>query len=104
GEERPTAVVVANVNAAYGALAAARRLGLSVPEDLSVVAIHDAWTAEHTWPPLTTVRMPLREVGATALRAVVENLASGARADVVVTDPAPNLVERASTAEPREKN
>ncbi|MFV9426565.1 LacI family DNA-binding transcriptional regulator [Microbacterium sp. S1037] len=103
-EERPTAVVVANVNAAYGALAAARRLGLSVPEDLSVVAIHDAWTAEHTWPPLTTVRMPLREVGATALRAVVENLASGARADVVVTDPAPNLVERASTAEPREKN
>lgn len=104
GEQRPTAVVVANLNAAYGALAEARRLGVRVPEDLSVVAIHDAWTAEHAWPPLTTVRMPLRGLGATALRALVENLASGARADVVVTEPAPVLVVRASTAEPRVKN
>jgi len=104
GEGRPTAVVVANVNAAYGVLTAARRLGAGVPEDLSVVSIHDAWTAEHSWPPLTTVRMPLRELGATALRAVVENLASGARADAVVTDPEPVLVVRASTAERRVKN
>ena len=61
--EPPTAVVVANVNAAHGALLEARRLGLRVPEDLSIVAIHDAWTAENAWPPLTTVRMPLYELG-----------------------------------------
>ncbi|WP_285136107.1 LacI family DNA-binding transcriptional regulator [Microbacterium sp. lyk4-40-TSB-66] len=99
--ERPTAVVVANINASYGVLAEARRLGVDVPADLSVVAIHDAWTADHAWPPLTTVRMPLRELGATALRAVVENISSGVTVDAVVRDPAPVLVERSSTAPPR---
>jgi DNA-binding LacI/PurR family transcriptional regulator len=101
---RPTAAVVANINAAYGVLAEARRLGVSVPEELSVVAIHDAWTAEHTWPPLTTVRMPLRELGETALRALVGNLSSGEAADAVVDQPRPMLVSRASTASPGLKN
>lgn len=99
--ERPTAVVVANINAAYGVLAEARRHDVRMPEELSVVAMHDAWTAEHSWPPLTTVRMPLRELGATALRAVVESISSDVTVDAVVRDPAPVLVERASTAPPR---
>ncbi len=98
GTRRPTAVVVANVNAAYGVLTEARRLGARVPEDLSVVAIHDAWTAEHSWPPLTTVRMPLRELGETALRALIAHLSSGETEDAVVREPSPRLVIRASTA------
>ena len=49
--EPPTAVVVANVNAALGALLEARIRGLRVPEDLSIVAMHDAWPAEYVMAP-----------------------------------------------------
>ncbi len=98
--EPPTAIVVANVNAAHGALLECRRLGLRVPEDLSIVAMHDAWTAENAWPPLTTIRMPLYELGRTAMGAIFDRITVGSVSDVVVTDPAPMLVERESTAPP----
>lgn len=97
---RPTAVVVANVNAALGALLEARRLGLRVPEDLSIVAMHDAWTAETAWPPLTTVRMPLYELGRAGMAAIFDRITAGTVADVTVHDPAPLLVVRESTAAP----
>ncbi|KRB36812.1 LacI family DNA-binding transcriptional regulator [Microbacterium sp. Root180] len=100
-ETPPSAVVVANVNAAHGALLEARRLGMTVPEDLSIVAMHDAWTAENAWPPLTTVRMPLYELGRTAMAALFERITAGTVADVVVSDPAPQLVVRESTGAPR---
>jgi LacI family transcriptional regulator len=98
---RPTAVVVANVNAALGALLEARVLGIRVPEELSIVAIHDAWTAETTWPPLTTVRMPLYELGRNAMRAIYELITQGKVEDITVTDPPPELIVRGSTAPPR---
>lgn len=98
--DRPTAIVVANVNAAHGALLEARTLGWRVPEDLSIVAMHDAWTAENTWPPLTTVRMPLYELGRQAMAAIFERITSGTVADHVVRDPAPELIVRDSTAAP----
>ncbi|HEY4270011.1 MAG TPA: LacI family DNA-binding transcriptional regulator [Galbitalea sp.] len=98
--EPPTAIVVANVNAAIGVLLEARILGLHVPEELSIVAVHDAWTAENTWPPLTTVRMPLFELGRQAMSAMVERITSGLVTDRVVNDPAPVLVVRESTAPP----
>jgi LacI family transcriptional regulator len=96
--EPPTALVVANVNAALGLLVEARTLGISVPEGLSIVAIHDAWTAANAWPPLTTVRMPLYELGKVSMSAIFERIRSEAIDDVVVTDPAPELVLRESTA------
>jgi LacI family transcriptional regulator len=95
---RPTALVVANVNAALGLLVEARALGIHVPNDLSIVAIHDAWTAENAWPPLTTVRMPLYELGKVSMAAIVDRIRSEAIEDFVVTDPAPELILRESTA------
>jgi len=97
--ERPTAVVFANVNAAIGGLAWARRHGVSIPADLSVVAIHDSWSAENTSPPLTTVRLPLRELGRTAVDRAVRRLRGDREAAApVVVDAAPVLVERDSVA------
>lgn len=96
----PTAVVVANINAAHGVLSEARRLGIRVPEDLSIVAMHDTWTAEIAWPPLTCVRLPLYELGRTAMASLLANINSGASDDLVVSDPAPQLVVRESTAPP----
>ena len=90
---------MANVNAALGALVEGRSLGVQVPDEMSIVAIHDAWTAENAWPPLTTVRMPLYGLGqggdGSHLR---DRITAGTVSDIVVSEPAPVLVERESTA------
>lgn len=96
----PTGIVVANVNGAIGALTALRRLGIDVPGDISVVAYHDEWVADHTWPPLTAVKMPYYEVGKQAVRSLIAQLRGEPSEDIVVRDPPPLLVLRESTAPP----
>jgi LacI family transcriptional regulator len=97
---RPTALFVANVRAAIGALAAARRLGLSVPGDLSLVGFHDAPVAMYLDPELTTVKMPLREMGSAAVESLLALVDGRQVEDVQVATP-PELVVRGSTAPPR---
>jgi LacI family transcriptional regulator len=96
--ERPTAVLVANVASAVGALHAAYELGLSVPAEVSVIAIHDMPLASHLVPALTTVRMPLSELG----RRAIELLATREPEDditEIVTEPV-DVIVRESTAPP----
>ncbi len=100
GRRRPTGIVLANMNAAIGALRGARELSLKVPEQLSIVAIHDWWAADYMRPALTTVRMPQYELGREAMLMLHLRLAGERPRDVVVTEPAPLLVERESTAPP----
>jgi len=97
---RPTAVVVANVNGAIGALTALRQLGIDVPGEVSVIAYHDEWVADHTWPPLTTVKMPYYEVGVQAVQSLISQLGGCPAEDIVVTDPPPQLVLRCTTGPP----
>lgn len=99
GGTLPTALVVANLNAALGVLAAIHALDLRVPSDISIVALHDVWYADATWPPITTVRMPLSQLGARA----VSRLMSGdtAATHEVVESPHPALTVRHSTESPR---
>ncbi|MET0238107.1 MAG: LacI family DNA-binding transcriptional regulator [Kibdelosporangium sp.] len=63
-----TAIVAANDLMAAGALAAARAHGRAVPDQVSVAGFDDIEFCQDTHPPLTTVRLPLRESGATAGR------------------------------------
>jgi LacI family transcriptional regulator len=56
---KPTAVFAGNDDMALGVLAAAQRLGLSVPADLSVAGFDDSPAASLVWPALTTVRQPV---------------------------------------------
>ncbi|HEY0957124.1 MAG TPA: LacI family DNA-binding transcriptional regulator [Roseateles sp.] len=79
GRQRPTAVFASNDDMALGVLAAAHRLGLSVPNELSVAGFDDSPTAALVWPPLTTVRQPVAEMARTA----VEMLVGASRADAV---------------------
>ena len=100
----PTAVVVGNVNAGIGVLTEAAQMGISVPEDLSVVAIHDIWPAITCAPALTTVRLPMANLGAAAVDLLLVGLEKTAGPSLptsgIVDDPAPELVLRASTAPP----
>ncbi|ARJ04932.1 LacI family transcriptional regulator [Cnuibacter physcomitrellae] len=95
---RPTGIVVANINAGFGVLLELRSQGIEVPQDVSVVALHDAWTADSTWPPLTTVKMPRYELGRAAMAALYERIHGGTVPRIVVTDPPPRLIVRESTA------
>ncbi|MET9884287.1 LacI family DNA-binding transcriptional regulator [Streptomyces sp. NPDC006430] len=73
--DRPTAVICDDDILAAGACKAARRLGLRVPDDLSVTGFDDLALATAVEPELTTVRLPAERVGEqgmTALLAVLE--------------------------------
>jgi LacI family transcriptional regulator len=60
------AIFANNAPVAAGALSALRETGMRVPEDISVIALHDFPYASCIAPPLTTVEMPLSEMGARA--------------------------------------
>ncbi len=96
----PTAVFAGSDEIAVGLLEAARRRGVRVPEDLSVVGFDDTQLAEFCSPPLTVVRQPLREMGRVAVRTALQ-LASGDSLDSHHVELATSLVVRASTAAPR---
>lgn len=63
---RPTAIFASNDEMAAGALAAAHRLGIAVPGQLSVAGFDDAAFASIVWPALTTVRQPVRALAEAA--------------------------------------
>jgi DNA-binding LacI/PurR family transcriptional regulator len=69
----PTAVIGSSDVLAVGILHAAHQRGLRVPEDLSITGFDDIPMAAYTWPALTTVRMPTREMVATAVRMVLDD-------------------------------
>ncbi len=100
GARRPTGVVVANINAAVGAVRGARELGLPVPGDVSVVALHDTWIAESTGPSISTVRMPLYELGREGALMLALRLQGEGAVDLMITDPAPVLLHRESSGPP----
>ena len=95
--QRPTAVFAASDETALGVIEAARARGLRVPQDLSVVGFDDTPIARLAAPPLTTVRQPLREMGAVAVRTAFR-LAAGERVDSHHVELATELVVRQSTA------
>jgi DNA-binding LacI/PurR family transcriptional regulator len=92
----PTAVYVANVNQALGAVAAVRAAGVRVPEELSLLCHDDDPVCEYLDPPLTAIRMPLHQLGSTAVDVLLEQVDGGAARDVEVRT-APELVRRRST-------
>lgn len=93
--ERPTAVFAANDKSALGVLRVAGELGLRVPQDLSIVGFDDIPEAASATPALTTVVQPLREMGAQALRMLID-LLEGREVAEHLQFPA-ELIVRAST-------
>ena len=72
-------IIAANDDMAAGAMVAARELGLDVPRDLSVVGFDDSPIASHTWPPLTTMRQPIRDMASAAAIALIDQVAGEAK-------------------------
>ena len=94
--EPPTAIFAFNDMLAVGAVQTARRLGISVPEDLSVVGFDDTFEASILTPTLTTVRQPLAEMGRMAVGQLVR-LMQHRRIEALHVELATKLVIREST-------
>ena len=74
---RPTAILAMSDVMAIGAINAARRLGMQVPGDISVVGFDDIELSRQVEPPLTTVHQPVRRKGEEACRLLLSAIARG---------------------------
>jgi len=98
--EPPTAIFCDDDLMAAGAYKAARKLHVHVPADLSIVGFCDGLVAQLLDPPLTTVAIPMQELG----RRAMELLLSGLETELppFVETVSLDFVVRESTAPPRE--
>lgn len=91
-----TALVCCNIVPAIGAMMWLTEHGYRVPDDISIAAIHDIPMAPFLKVPMTTVAMPLFEMGVAAVEALAER-GPGDGGPVRIIDTAPRLIVRAST-------
>ncbi|WP_371477984.1 LacI family DNA-binding transcriptional regulator [Kitasatospora sp. NBC_00315] len=92
-----TALVCASDALALGAIRAARRRGIAVPEQLSVTGFDDSLYMAVTDPPLTTARQPIQAMAAAAIASLVSQMDGGATTEELMTFE-PELIVRQSTA------
>ena len=95
-----TSIFASTFAIATGVLRTARLAGVRIPDDISLVALHDSELADYLNPPLTTIRMPVEEMASRAVDLLLD-LIGGAPPRVVVVRTAPALIARDSTAPPR---
>ncbi|WP_299167876.1 LacI family DNA-binding transcriptional regulator [uncultured Arthrobacter sp.] len=98
--EPPTAIFAANDTIAIGVWEEARRRGMKLPGDLSIVGFDGTSFAEATMPQLTTVEQPLREIGRAAARTLLRQI-DGEQPDSTRIELATRLLVRESTASPK---
>ncbi len=91
-----TGLICASDVLALGAIRAVRRLGMRVPDDISVVGYDDSVFMTCTEPPLTTIRQPIEAMGQAVVALLVSEIAGNAvPADELLFEP--ELVVRGST-------
>jgi len=91
-----TGIVCGSDIMALGAVRAATRLGMSVPEDVSVVGYDDSPFMPVVCPPMTTIRQPIEAISRAAVGLLFSQIGgSGARAEEILFEP--ELVVRSST-------
>ncbi|MFD3474569.1 LacI family DNA-binding transcriptional regulator [Streptomyces sp. NPDC056656] len=93
-----TGIICASDPLALGAVRAARREGLRVPDEISVVGYDDSAFMNCTEPPLTTVRQPIEAMGRAAVELLVTQIQGGSVTPGELLFE-PELVVRGSTAQ-----
>jgi DNA-binding LacI/PurR family transcriptional regulator len=97
--DRPTAIFAGADMQAVGVLRAARRLGLHIPDDLSLIGYDNLPMAAWTDPALSTINQPLRDMAGTAARILLD-LARGVPLTTTRIDLVTELIVRESTSPP----
>lgn len=96
--DRPTAIFASNDEMAAGVYQAAYRRGITIPDALSVVGFDDSPIASRLWPPLTTIRLPIRLMSRLAATRLIRDVDAAEAADAVFV--IPHLIERGSSGPP----
>src|SRR5215472_10792594 len=96
-QARPTACAVGSLNQLFGVLAALRQAGVAVPASMSVVSFDEDECLAFLEVPVTSVAMPLAELGSAAVDALITRVEGGQERDVLVRGPM-TLVRRGSVS------
>jgi DNA-binding LacI/PurR family transcriptional regulator len=104
---KATAAIAHNDLVALGVARGFARLGVSVPDDISLIGVDDTPLAEATHPPLTSVHLPLEEMAVQAVDALLDRIGADGADDLapprIVTVPT-SLVVRGSTGRARRRS
>ncbi len=98
-----TAIFVACDAMALGVLDAARLMGRSVPEDISIIGYDDIPEAQFYFPPLTTMAQRFYELGERAFHVAMQEIGEEEEQDAQPAQLDPVLVVRSTTASPRSR-
>lgn len=98
---RIDAVFAANDMMAVGCMAALSAAGLSVPDNIAVAGFDDVPIARYVTPALTTMRVHIAELGAQALKVLVDTIARPQSSTLAPQRLTPELVVRQSTGTPK---
>ena len=96
--KRPSAIFACNDYMAAGAMKAATKLHIKVPEQLSIAGFDDAPVSRQIWPALTTIRQPVKEMSAVCTQLLIDLVLKDTKAGEPVNLKC-ELVIRESTAE-----
>jgi LacI family transcriptional regulator len=98
--DRPTAIFCSNDEMALGAIWGAQSLGLSVPEDISIIGVDNAPWSQLITPALTTIEQPAYQIAVAAVHALLNQIE---RNELPVSQQfRPELVVRGTTSSPKE--
>ena len=93
-----TAIYASTLVMGIGALRAAAESNRPIPSSLSIICLHDSNLAEYLVPPLTTVRLPMEELGTAAVNLLIERT-NGAPQRAVMIEGDGKIIVRASTGD-----
>jgi LacI family transcriptional regulator len=96
----PTAIFPSSNSYALGTYRALYEKGLKIPEDISVITLHNSALTEFLAPPLTSVMLPAKEMGEVSAEKLIEML-NGKKIKHVLIEGKPALVLRGSTKQLR---
>jgi len=95
----PTAIFFMTDLLAIGGIIAAQETGFKVPDDVSIIGLDDISLSSEIYPPLTTIRKKIDELGELAVKLLVQRIEEGGPpAESINQVIQPELVERASVA------
>jgi LacI family transcriptional regulator len=98
-DPQPTACGVGSINQLFGLLGALRRAGVGVPGEMSVVSFDEDECLAFLDVPITSVCMPLAELGTAAVDGLIARIEGEAAGDLLISDPM-SLHLRGSAASP----
>ncbi len=96
-----SAIAAASIVIAFAAAKSIHAHGFRIPEDVSLIGYHDTPLAEFVTPGITTIEMPLVELGRHAMLNILSRANGIPTANEVISIPGPKLILRQSTAPPK---